>query len=91
MKRPIRDIPELDGYYVLVLEEYCDLLEQTISALRDDYAELMQNYTDCVKANTELKQTKCSAHPDRIAVFHTSNNPGMFFCEECRDKLKGDS
>jgi len=52
MKRPIRDIPELDGYYVLVLEEYCDLLEQTISALRDDYSEQ-------VKITAELRRQLC--------------------------------
>lgn len=45
-----------DKNYITNLEQYCDLLEQTISALRDDYAELKQNYTDCVNSNTVLQK-----------------------------------
>lgn len=64
MKRPEQNddryypfsIKENIEWYIDDIEAYCDLLEQTISALRDDHSELMQNYTDCVKHNKKLKE-----------------------------------
>lgn len=51
MKRPDFTSPEYDSFgdYRDNLEAYCDLLEETISALRDDYSEQ-------VKVTAELRR-----------------------------------
>jgi len=46
MERPVRDIPELDGEYLLELEYYCNILEETISVLRDNYFEQVKITAD---------------------------------------------
>ena len=70
MKRPEQNddryypfsIKENMEWYIDDIEAYCDLLEQTISAIRDDHSELMQNYTDCVRHNEELKNSHNLPH-----------------------------
>ena len=53
MERPLKD--DTDSYEAR-LEEYCDVLEETISALRDDYSEQ-------VKVTAELRRyVVVSAH-----------------------------
>jgi hypothetical protein len=57
MKRPKLEDFHFDFKYHGALEEYCTLLEETISALKDEHAEVMQNYTDCVNYNKHLEDT----------------------------------
>jgi len=64
MERPKLEDFHYDFKYHGALEEYCTLLEETISALKDEHSEVMQNYTDCVNYNKILedKVFQCSEY-----------------------------
>ena len=76
MKRPKLEDFHFDFKYHGAMEEYCTILEETITALKDEHAEVMQSYTDCVNYNKTLE--------DR--VFNTpeifSTNPKKLFKED---------
>lgn len=61
MRRPEFNTTLNSGYeawtaYAIDLEHYSTILEETIVALKDSHAELLRNYTDCVKSNKTLQK-----------------------------------
>lgn len=76
MKRPKLEEFHQDFKYHSALEQYCTLLEETIIALKDEHAEVMKNYTDCVNYNKHLEDRVFNS-PE---IF--SDNPKKLFKED---------
>jgi hypothetical protein len=76
-------------YYVDDLENYCDLLEETITALRDDYSKQVKVTAELrrrLKEEVEPSPIYCSICKEGVlATYKSTHSSNLYYCDKCSD------